>query len=97
MKTIVVSSTMPYSGKSGVCIALIKELEARGRDVGYFKPYGTMPALVDGVETDQDAAYVNRLLQRPGPADAVCPVIRTRSFMEDVLAGRVGDVLPLVR
>jgi BioD-like phosphotransacetylase family protein len=97
MKAIVVSSTMPYSGKSGVCIALIKELEARGRDVGYFKPYGTMPALVDGVETDQDAAYVNRLLQRPGPADAVCPVIRTRSFMEDVLAGRVGDVLPLVR
>lgn len=97
MKAILVSSTMPYSGKSGVCIALIKELEARGRDVGYFKPYGTMPALVDGVETDQDAAYVNRLLSRPGPTDAVCPVVRTRSFVEDVLAGRVGDLLPDVR
>jgi BioD-like phosphotransacetylase family protein len=97
MNSILVSSTMPYSGKSGVCIALIKELEARGRDVGYFKPYGTMPALIDGFDTDQDAAYVNRLLGRPGPADAVCPVVRTRSFVEDVLAGRIGDVVPRVR
>lgn len=92
MKAIVVSSTTPYSGKSGVCIALIKELEARGRDVGYFKPYGTMPAVDDGVETDMDAAYVNRLLRRPGPVEAVCPVVRTRGFMEGVLADGVLDL-----
>lgn len=92
MKAIVVSSTAPYSGKSGVCIALIKELEARGRDVGYFKPYGTMPALEAGIETDMDAAYINRLLRRPGPVETVCPVVRTRSFMERVLAGEVGDL-----
>jgi len=92
MTTIVVSSTMPYSGKSGVCIALIKELEKRGRTVGYFKPYGTMPAIEDGVETDMDAAYVNRLLAVPGPVEAVCGVVRTRTFIEDVLAGRVGDL-----
>jgi BioD-like phosphotransacetylase family protein len=97
MNAILVSSTMPYSGKSGVCIALIKEMEARGRDVGYFKPYGTMPALEDGAETDQDAAYVNLLLSRPGPASAVCPVVRTRSFVEDVLAGRVADLGGRVR
>ncbi len=91
MTAIVVSSTVPYSGKSGVCIALIAELEKRGKRVGYFKPYGTMPYVSDGVETDQDAAYVNRLLAVPGPVDAVCPVVRTRSFVEDVLAGRSGD------
>jgi BioD-like phosphotransacetylase family protein len=94
---IVVSSTVPYSGKSGVCIALIEELEKRGRSVGYFKPYGTMPYVSDGFETDQDAAYVNRLLVTPGPPDAICPVVRTRSFMEDVLAGRVGDMSDRVR
>jgi BioD-like phosphotransacetylase family protein len=90
-KSIVVSSTVPYSGKSGVCIALIEALEKRGTRVGYFKPYGTMPYMSDGVETDQDAAYVNRLLVVPGPVEAVCPVVRTRSFMEDVLAGRIDD------
>jgi BioD-like phosphotransacetylase family protein len=92
MPAIIVSSTVPYSGKSGVCIALIEELERRGRGVGYFKPYGTMPYVSEGVETDQDAAYVNRLLTKPGPTDAVCPVVRTRSFTEDVLAGRIGDM-----
>jgi BioD-like phosphotransacetylase family protein len=96
MAAIIVSSTVPYSGKSGVCIALIEELERRGRTVGYFKPYGTMPYLSDGVETDQDAAYVNRLLAQPGPADAICPVVRTRSFIEDVLAGRLGDMTEVV-
>jgi BioD-like phosphotransacetylase family protein len=97
MAAIIVSSTTPYSGKSGVCIALIEELEKRGRKVGYFKPYGTMPYESDGVQTDQDAAYVNRLLLQPGPAGAVCPVVRTRSFMEDVLAGRTGDMTERVR
>lgn len=97
MAAIVVSSTVPYSGKSGVCIALIEELEKRGRGVGYFKPYGTMPYVSEGVDTDQDAAYVNKLLAKPGPADAVCPVVRTRSFMEDVLAGRAGDMIDRVR
>jgi len=97
MTAIVVSSTVPYSGKSGVCIALIGELEKRGRRVGYFKPYGTMPFTSDGIETDQDAAYVNKLLASPGPVDAVCPVVRTRSFVEDVLAGRAGDHRERVR
>jgi BioD-like phosphotransacetylase family protein len=56
-----------------------------------------MPYESDGVQTDQDAAYVNRLLLQPGPAGAVCPVVRTRSFMEDVLAGRTGDMTERVR
>ncbi len=97
MKTIIVSSTQPYSGKSGVCIALIRELEARGLDVGYFKPYGTMPVTEDGIATDRDAAYVNRSLARPGGLESVCPVVRTRGFMEDVLASRVGDQSEHVR
>lgn len=97
MRSIIVSSTQPYSGKSGVCIALIDELERRGRAVGYFKPYGTMPYEVDGVLTDQDAAYVNRLLGTPGPIDAICPVVRSRAFMEDVLAGRVTGLADRVR
>lgn len=97
MKTILVSSTQPYSGKSGVCIALIGLLEERGLDVGYFKTYGTMPERGADGETDRDAAYVNRLLKRPGPADALVGAVRSRTFVEDVLANRYSVDVRTVR
>ncbi len=87
MRTIVVTSTKPYTGKSGLCVALIGYLSARNLDVGYFKPYGTMPATEGGITTDEDALYVNRVLARPSDLADVCPVVRSRGFIERVLAG----------
>lgn len=92
MKTMLVTSTRPYSGKSGICIALIKELEARGADVGYFKPFGTMPERVDGRLTDQDAYYINGGLKRPGDIEHVCPVVKTRELLESCMAGKKHDL-----
>jgi BioD-like phosphotransacetylase family protein len=88
MQTIIVASTRRYSGKTGVCVALITELEAAGLRVGYLKPYGGMPREIDGHLTDRDAAFVNHQLATPMPDDLACPVVRTRSFVEDLLAGR---------
>lgn len=87
MRTIIVTSTKPYTGKSGLCVALIGHLSARGLDVGYFKPYGTMPVTEGDVTTDEDALYVNRLLARPSTLADVCPVVRTQGFIERVLSG----------
>jgi BioD-like phosphotransacetylase family protein len=92
MNTILITSTRPYSGKSGISVALIRELEARGRDVGYFKPFGTMPQRVGDRVTDEDAYYVNSLLRRPGPEDAVCPVVKTRELLESCMAGARPDL-----
>jgi BioD-like phosphotransacetylase family protein len=92
MKTILVTSTRQYSGKSGICIALIKELEARQLDVGYFKPFGTMPERVDGRLTDQDAYYINGGLKRPGAIEDVCPVVKTRELLESCMAGERHDL-----
>lgn len=97
MRTIIVTSTRPYLGKSGLVLALATVLAERGRDVGYFKPYGTMPMEHDGVTTDADAAYVNASLRRPSPLADVCPVVRTRSFIERVLRGEAGDAQRAVR
>lgn len=88
MRSIIVASTRSYSGKTGICLALIRELEGRGLAVGYCKPFGTMPTEVDGLTTDRDAYYIDRSLAVPGPLDAVCPVVRSRAFVEDLLAGR---------
>ena len=97
MRTIIVASTRPYSGKSGICLALIHELAARGESVGYFKPFGTMPLTVDGALTDADAAYINSTLKDPVPTEYVCPVVRTRSMVDDVAQGHAGDVPARVR
>jgi len=97
MRTIIVTSTKPYMGKSGIAVALAGVLADRGLDVGYFKPYGTMPVIVDGVVTDEDALYVNRILVRPSEAVDVCPVVRSQSLMDDVLSGAFGDSGPMVR
>jgi uncharacterized protein len=96
VNTIIVTSTRPYAGKSGICIALIKELEARGLDVGYFKPFGTMPERVGGRLTDQDAHYVNGGLRRPSAIEDVCPVVKTRELLETAMAGGTPDVRPSV-
>jgi BioD-like phosphotransacetylase family protein len=37
--------------------------------------------------TDSDAAFVNRHLAHPVPDEVVCPIVRTRGFVEDLLAG----------
>jgi uncharacterized protein len=97
VNTILISSTHQYAGKSGICIALIKELEARGLDVGYFKPFGTMPERVEGRLTDQDAHYVNSGLRRPSELADVCPVVKTRELLESAMEGASPDLHSAVR
>lgn len=87
MKSIIVTSTKPYTGKSGIALTLIGMLTDLGHEVGYFKPYGTMPVLADGVLTDEDALYINRTLARPAAIESICPVVRSQGFVEALLAG----------
>jgi BioD-like phosphotransacetylase family protein len=97
MKGIIVASTASYAGKSGVCVALLQELEDRGFSPGYFKPYGTMPAEIEGTTTDNDAAYINDLLRYPSPVESVCGIVRTRSFIEETLAGRTPPAADAIK
>lgn len=88
MRTIIVASTKPYAGKTGICVALLGELRERGVGAGYFKPYGTMPFRDGDILTDRDAYYVNTTLPKPGPMGSVCAIVRSERFVEDVLLGR---------
>ncbi|MDY0340693.1 MAG: phosphotransacetylase family protein [Coriobacteriia bacterium] len=92
MRSIIVTSTKPYTGKSGIAVALAQVFADRGLDVGYFKPYGTMPVLVDDLTTDEDALYVNQTLVRPSDIADVCPVVRTQGLIERVLGGSNPDM-----
>lgn len=87
MKTLIISSTQPYAGKSGISLSVVAELAARGAAVGYFKPYGTMPVSEQGIMSDHDAVYISRYATAAAPLASISPLVETRGLLEDVLAG----------
>ena len=97
MDAFIVASTRPYIGKSGIALALLAIAGDRGLRTAYFKPYGTMPATVDGIHTDLDAAYISRQTTSDAPLDLVCPVVESSTFFEEVMAGRLGDARSRVK
>ncbi|MDH4140204.1 MAG: phosphotransacetylase family protein [Coriobacteriia bacterium] len=97
MKTVLVASTRPYSGKSGICLALVHEFAERGHRTAYFKPYGTMPVSIEGVVTDEDAAYVSKASTVDVPLTSLCPVVETRALLEDVLSADASGFEERVR
>lgn len=92
MRTVIVASTAPFSGKSGISLALLAALGERGHATGYFKPYGTMPVTVDGTVTDEDASYIARSASAPASLDLSCGVVETRAFVEETLEDDPGSL-----
>lgn len=97
MKTLIITSTGPFSGKSGIALAMLSFLTERGVKAGYFKPYGTMPVRVDGVMTDADAAYIATYAHAQLPLSIVCPVVESRALLENVIRDDPGGFDAKVR
>lgn len=96
MNCLIVASTEPYAGKTGVTAVLLLEAAKRGMAAGYFKPFGTMPITTGGAETDSDASYVASLAALKADPDVICPVVRTHALVENVLAGTAPDTVARV-
>lgn len=96
VECLIVASTEPYAGKTGVTAALLLEAAERGHIAGYFKPFGTMPITAGDHETDSDAAYLSSLAALKAPVHIVCPVVRTHELIEQVLAGEAPPVIDRV-
>jgi len=43
MAALYITSVEPYSGKTAVSLGLAKQLQSRGKKVGYLKPLSTQP------------------------------------------------------
>jgi hypothetical protein len=87
MVPVYIGSTKSYSGKSLVSLGLALKLKEDGFKVGYMKPYGRVPVVLDGVLTDGDAAFIKKTLGLPDPIDKLCPVV----FSQDLLAAALRD------
>ena len=79
MKSLYIASISSHAGKSLVSLALGLRMKGDGHKVGYIKPIGALPTMVDGVSTDEDAFFIAQALDAPEkpniPVDLLCPVL----------------------
>ncbi len=88
MKAIYITSTEPHSGKSAVCLALGKKLQAKGLKIGYLKPVSTQPwRTSEGQLADEDAAFFCKMLNLDENPTELSPVIITPSLLRSRLKG----------
>jgi uncharacterized protein len=78
-------SNEAYSGKSSICIALGKILIERGIKVGYMKPAGTLPVRINGITTDEDARYIEEVLDIKDDLEDIAPIVLTQNFYREGL------------
>lgn len=81
MIPIFIASVSPFAGKNLICLGLGLKFKSDGYRVGYFKPVGLSPVLVDGVLTDEDAVFLSKTLDVNEPPQAICPVVLTEDLV----------------
>lgn len=87
MIPIFIASVSPFSGKNLICLGLGLKFKSDGYKVGYFKPVGFSPVVVDNVLTDEDALFLSRVLEADTPLQSVCPVLLTDDLLRRLTSG----------
>lgn len=89
MNPLYICSTAPQSGKSLLIMGLGFRLQEDGYKLGYLKPIGTNPTMVDHRITDSDAVFIKETLKLEEPLSQLCPVVLTHSLIQRAYQGRV--------
>ena len=93
MSSIYVISNESYSGKSSICIGLSLILKEMGKEVGYFKPIGTLPTKIGELVNDEDAYFAHKLLKSVDPLEDISPVMLTSLSYKEGLPDTPGNSL----
>ncbi len=93
---IYIGSTAGYSGKNMIIMGIGLRLQKEGFNVGYMKPVGAMPLEVDGKICDEDACFVNKVLNLDADPCAVTPVVVTQDFKIKAFSGQCDDLMPKI-
>ncbi len=81
MQSIYIMSTTDYSGKSLLALGIGLKLKDRGKNVGYYKPFGRLAVTIDGAVVDKDAQVMKDVLGLDEPLADICPVVLTRDIL----------------
>lgn len=85
MNSIFINSIGVKSGKSLSAWALGLLFKGDGLNVGYFKPVGIQPIIVNRILTDHDAHLMKNVLELKDPYDMICPVILNQDTIFSIL------------
>ncbi|MDW8072468.1 MAG: phosphotransacetylase family protein [Anaerolineae bacterium] len=91
-KNIYVTSTQAYSGKSALCVGLLRRFQRDGYKIGYMKPVSTSTRMVCGEHVmDEDCHYVKFSFNLPDALEDMAPVLLHDRQVAEVLEGREQD------
>lgn len=88
---IYVTSTQTFSGKSALCVGLLRRFQRDGYRVGYMKPVSTMARLVGGRVIDEDAHFVKYTLGLADTPETMAPVLLNEQNVMAILAGQLQN------
>ena len=94
MLPILLVSVTPYVGKNVVALGIAEKFRREGKSVGFFKPIGPLPMLVDGRVVDEDAVFFRKVLGLSEPLEDICPLVLSDQALADALRGAQGDAAP---
>jgi len=89
--SIYVTSTQAFSGKSAVCVGLLRRFQQDGFKVGYMKPVSTSARVVHDRLIDEDAHFVKYTFGLTDKVETMEPVLLTDPQVASVLAGEKDD------
>jgi uncharacterized protein len=85
-KNIYVTSTQAYSGKSALCVGLLRRFLRDGYKVGYMKPVSTSTRVVCGERImDEDSHFVKYTFDLPDALEDMAPVLLHDRQVAEVL------------
>jgi BioD-like phosphotransacetylase family protein len=97
-KNIYVTSTQAYSGKSALCVGLLRRFQRDGYTVGYMKPVSTSTRVVCGEHVmDEDSHYVKFSFNLPDALEDMAPVLLHDRQVAEVLEGHEQNYAARVR
>ncbi len=98
MKSIYITSLERYSGKTAICLALGKRLQADGFSVGYLKPLSLQPWRISGKIADEDATFVKEILGLDVDPWQLSPVVVTPEFLiQHISTGGESNLMEQVK
>ena len=81
MKTLFITSTCDYCGKTLVALGIGRRLQTDGFRVGYMKSLGRYPTRVNDTVIDSDAALMQGVLGLDDPLEFISPAIMTQDII----------------
>ncbi len=94
---IYVTSTQDFSGKSAVCVGLLRRFQRDGFVIGYMKPLSTSARIVGEHFVDEDTQFIKATFGLADPLEVMVPVVLTDRKVAEILAKDKQDFTGNVR